>query len=174
MSDYKFDAEKAVENGVQYIKDWFETNANGYNAVVEISENADSFIVANLCVMALGKDKVIGVLMPNWNYDDTDNCYALCEQLDIRYITCSVECAVDDVINSVKIGMASDNFNFNIANKTIEDVTAYVRSSILHTVSENNHGVIITHNLPINTNTVSLNTLTSYESIEICKHLGLI
>ena len=44
---------------VQWIKDWFEKNGPGCNAVIGLSGGKDSTIVAALCVEALGKDRVI-------------------------------------------------------------------------------------------------------------------
>ena len=60
-----FDAEKAVEATVKWIRDWFEINGPGCNAIVGISGGKDSSIAAALCCEALGSDRVIGVLMPN-------------------------------------------------------------------------------------------------------------
>lgn len=51
----KFNA-KAVKDGVvSWIRQWFETNGNGCNAVVGISGGKDSSVVAALCVEALEK-----------------------------------------------------------------------------------------------------------------------
>ena len=41
---------------VEWIKEWFESNGQGCNAVIGISGGKDSSIVAALCVEALGKD----------------------------------------------------------------------------------------------------------------------
>ena len=62
-----FDAKKVKDQIVEWIRDWFEHNGPGCNAVIGISGGKDSSIVAALCVEALGKDRVIGVMMPN-NY----------------------------------------------------------------------------------------------------------
>lgn len=60
-----FDAKKVKDNIVFWIREWFEQNGKGCNAVIGISGGKDSSIVAALCVEALGKDRVIGVTMPN-------------------------------------------------------------------------------------------------------------
>ena len=59
-----FDALKVKNDCVQWIRDFFEENGKGCNAVLGISGGKDSSVVAALCVEALGKDRVIGVLMP--------------------------------------------------------------------------------------------------------------
>lgn len=60
-----FSAEKIKNECVKWIRDFFEENEKGCNAVLGISGGKDSSIVAALCVEALGKDRVIGVLTPN-------------------------------------------------------------------------------------------------------------
>ena len=44
-----FDAEKAVKATVGWIRDWFEVNGPGCNAIVGISGGKDSSIAAALC-----------------------------------------------------------------------------------------------------------------------------
>lgn len=59
-----FNAVETKDRLVQWIRDWFEINGKGCNAIVGISGGKDSSVVAALCVEALGKDRVIGVMMP--------------------------------------------------------------------------------------------------------------
>ena len=61
----EFNAKEVKDQVVQWIRDWFEENGKGCNAVLGVSGGKDSSIVAALCVEALGKDRVIGVTMPN-------------------------------------------------------------------------------------------------------------
>ena len=79
-----FDAEKVKNECVQWIRDFFEENGKGCNAVVGISGGKDSSIVAALCVEALGKDRVIGVLMPCGEQHDIDMAKLLVETLVYR------------------------------------------------------------------------------------------
>ena len=61
----QFDAAAEIDNIVAWIRDWFENNGPKANAVIGISGGKDSTIVATLLVKALGKDRVVGVMMPN-------------------------------------------------------------------------------------------------------------
>ena len=67
-----FDAEKIKDGCVAWIRDFFEENGKGCNAVVGISGGKDSSVTAALCAEALGKDRVIGVLMPDGEQSDID------------------------------------------------------------------------------------------------------
>ena len=79
-----FNAEKVKNQCVEWIRNFFEENGKGCNAVIGISGGKDSSVAAALCVEALGKDRVIGVLMPCGVQHDIDmstnswgggNCY---------------------------------------------------------------------------------------------------
>lgn len=59
-----FDAEKNRDNLVAWLKTWFDENGKDCKAVIGISGGKDSTVVAGLCVRALGKERVVGVLMP--------------------------------------------------------------------------------------------------------------
>ena len=65
-----FDAKKTKENIIEWIKNYFNENGPNSKAVIGISGGKDSSIVAALCVEALGKERVVGVLMPCGEQDD--------------------------------------------------------------------------------------------------------
>ena len=67
-----FDAVKVKDSCVQWIRDFFEENGKGCNAVIGISGGKDSSVVAALCVEALGKDRVLGVKMPEGKQHDIE------------------------------------------------------------------------------------------------------
>ena len=67
-----FDTAKVTRECVEWIKNFFEMNGQGCNAVVGISGGKDSSVTAALCVEALGKERVIGVLMPCGEQEDID------------------------------------------------------------------------------------------------------
>ncbi|MFR3452886.1 MAG: asparagine synthase-related protein [Coprococcus eutactus] len=79
-----FDVKKATNDCVQWIKDFFEKNGKDCMAVVGISGGKDSSVVAALCVEALGKDRVFGVLMPQGEQPDIDYSRMLVDHLGIN------------------------------------------------------------------------------------------
>ena len=96
-----FDAINVKDKCVLWIKEFFENNGKGCNAVVGISGGKDSSVVAALCVEALGQDHVIGVLMPQGVQPDIDAAYLLVNHLGIKYYEINIQNAVDDVLKSI-------------------------------------------------------------------------
>jgi len=87
---YKFDAHDAVSKCVDWIRNFFKENGPTCNAVLGISGGKDSSIVAALLVKALGKDRVIGVLMPNGTQSDIDDAYGICNELGIKHFVINI------------------------------------------------------------------------------------
>ena len=129
-----FQAQKTKEAAVQWIRDWFEVNGKGCNAVIGISGGKDSSIVAALCVEALGKDRVIGVLMPNGEQSDIDCSHMLVNHLGIRYYTCNIKQAVDGVLQSMT------DAGVEISTQTKINLPPRIRMSTLYAVSQSNNG----------------------------------
>ena len=78
-----FDAEKTKNDIVNWIREWFRENGDGCRAVIGISGGKDSSVVAALCAEALGKDRVLGVMMPRGEQFDIDVSRALIKHLGI-------------------------------------------------------------------------------------------
>ena len=128
-----FNAVEVKNRCVEWIKGFFEVNGKGCNAVVGISGGKDSSIVAALCVEALGKDRVIGVLMPNGEQSDISYSYFLCGNLGIKFVTVPIENAVNSVINAMKE-------NVDISDQTLINLPARIRMSTLYAVSQSMNG----------------------------------
>ena len=128
---YSFDAEKVKNECVQWIRDFFENNGPGCNAVVGISGGKDSSIVAALCVEALGKDRVIGVLMPNGEQADIDMAKLLVEHLGIKHYIINIKDAVEGVVK---------NIPFALSKQSRENLLPRIRMSTLYAVSQSHNG----------------------------------
>ena len=79
-----FDANQEIRKIIMWIQNWFMENGPTANAVIGISGGKDSTIVAKLLVDALGKDRVIGVMMPNGVQPDISDSERVIEFLDIK------------------------------------------------------------------------------------------
>ena len=98
----EFDAKEVKDKVVNWIRNWFNENGNDCCAVVGISGGKDSSIVAALCVEALGKDRVFGVLMPNGEQVDIDASYKLVNHLGIEYCTINIHSAIRVLKHEIK------------------------------------------------------------------------
>ena len=103
MVNVNFNAKKITDELINWIREYFEKNATPTTkAVVGISGGKDSSVVTNLCVRALGKERVVGVLMPQGEQHDIDVSLKLCEHLDIQHYSINIKNAVDSLYTEIK------------------------------------------------------------------------
>ncbi len=126
-----FDALKVKNECVEWIRDFFEKNGKGCNAVLGISGGKDSSIVAALCVEALGRDRVIGVLMPNGEQSDIDMAKLLVDHLGIKHYIINIKDAFDGAVNSIP---------FELSEQSRTNLAPRIRMSVLYAVSQSNNG----------------------------------
>ena len=131
-----FDVKKTTEACVQWIRDFFEENGKGCNAVVGISGGKDSSIAAALCVEALGRDRVIGVLMPQGVQHDIDMAYLLVDHLGIRRYEVNVKAAIDGIL-----GAFPDDLPFSEQSRV--NLPPRIRMATLYAVSQSLNGRVV-------------------------------
>ena len=129
-----FNAVEVKDKCVQWIRDFFDKNGNSCNAVVGISGGKDSSVVAALCVEALGRDRVIGVLMPNGEQNDIDMARKLVDFLDIMNFEVNIKEAVNGVLNSLPMN------GYDISEQTITNSPARIRMTTLYALSQSMNG----------------------------------
>lgn len=132
----EFDAKKVKNEIVEWIYDFFNKNGKNCNAIVGISGGKDSSVVAALCVEALGKDRVIGVLMPNHIQDDIEYSHMLCNHLGIKNYTVDVGIAIDDLLNNLHYRLV----DMEISEQTKVNLPARIRMATLYAVSQSCNG----------------------------------
>lgn len=175
-----FNASKVKEDLIQWIRNWFDANGDGCNAIIGISGGKDSSVCAALCVEALGKDRVIGVLMPNLKQDDIDDSYQLVNHLGIQSFTIPISVAVAGIHNQL------EHAGITVSEQSTINLPPRIRMSVLYAVSQSMNGrVINTCNLSEDWVGYStrygdsvgdmspLSCLTVQEVIAIGKELGL-
>lgn len=128
-----FDAKKVKNECVQWIRDFFEDNGPGCNAIVGISGGKDSSVVSALCVEALGKDRVIGVLMPNGVQHDIDCALKLVNHLGIKHYVVNIKAAVEGVLSSMPEGL-------ELTSQTAQNLPPRIRMATLYAVSQSSNG----------------------------------
>lgn len=122
-----FDALKVKNDCVEWIRQFFAENGPDCNAVLGISGGKDSSIVAALCVEALGKDRVIGVLMPNGEQTDIDMSYKLVKRLGIKHFVVNIRDAVEGIKHAIPMEL-SEQARINLPPR--------IRMSTLYAVSQ--------------------------------------
>lgn len=132
-----FNAKETKNKLIKWIRDWFEKNGSGCNAIIGISGGKDSSICAALCVEALGKERVIGVLMPNLKQDDIDDSYQLVSHLGIKHFTIPISVAVAGVHNQL------EHAGIQVSEQTTVNLPPRIRMSVLYAVAQSMNGRVI-------------------------------
>ena len=148
-----FNAEKVKIECVEWIRHWFNENGKDCNAVIGISGGKDSSVAAALCVEALGKDRVIGVLMPNHKQSDIDDSYKVVKHLGIMHTLVNVGGATDYISNSINMGMLTTfdeirRVDLQLSEQASINLPCRIRMATLYAVSQSINGrVACTDNL---------------------------
>lgn len=129
-----FNAEKIKNDCVEWIRDFFKENGPDCNAVIGISGGKDSSIAAALCVEALGKDSVIGVLMPCGEQHDIDMAYLLVNHLDIKHYVVNIKDAIEGLTKSIPL---------ELSNQSKVNLPPRIRMSTLYAVSQSCNGRVV-------------------------------
>lgn len=132
----KFNAKKVKDECVQWIKDWFAVNGPDCNAVIGISGGKDSTIAAALCVEALGKDKVIGVLMPNGHKQDKETKISIriAKYLGINYYLLDISDSINAINGSIRI---------QLSEQAKTNLPARVRMCTLYAIAQSVNGRVV-------------------------------
>ena len=144
MSNQVFDPVKEIENICTWIKNYFIENGPTSKAVLGISGGKDSTVAAMLLVKALGKERVVGVMMPQSVQKDIDDSRKVCDILGIESIEVDVGPACyalykaineffDNDIQIEKYPAVSTNTPSRIRMATLYAVATYVSGRVANT-----------------------------------------
>lgn len=132
---YEFDARKVKEQLVEWIRDFFERNGKDCKAVVAISGGKDSSVVAALCVQALGKDRVFGVLLPNGEQADIDASKLLVSHLGIDYAVVNIRDSYEGMLKELQEKLPAE-----VSKQTRTNLPARLRMAATYAVAQSMNG----------------------------------
>ncbi len=131
-----FDAVKVKDQCVEWIRKFFRENGPDCNAVLGISGGKDSSVAAALCVEALGRDRVIGVLMPQGKQHDIDMAYLLVDHLGIKHFEINVKETVDAIVSAFP-----EELGLSVQART--NLPPRIRMATLYAVSQSQNGRVV-------------------------------
>ncbi|MGN0354669.1 MAG: NAD(+) synthase [Muricoprocola sp.] len=91
---------------VQWIRDYFEKNGPKCDAVVGVSGGKDSSVTAALLAEALGKDRVVGVMMPNGVQSDISDSKEIISLLGIKSLTVNIKAGAEGLSGAINEALA--------------------------------------------------------------------
>lgn len=138
--------ENIYSNIIDRLKEFQERNhVNGY--VLGISGGKDSTVVAKLLVDAIGKENVLGVLMPNGKQKDIEDSKRVCELLDIDYtivnISDAYKCVIDEIqsiydsdLPNIHGGYTKNGKSLLISDKALTNIPPRIRMTVLYAIAQ--------------------------------------
>lgn len=134
---YTFDAEKTSADLVKWVADYFKNTASPETkAIIGISGGKDSSVAAAICVKALGKDRVIGIMMPQGIQPDIDYSKRVCEFLGIKTYTINVG-------DTVTVFMEEFKKHMEPSDQAIVNTPARIRMTMLYAVAATLGGRVV-------------------------------
>ena len=187
MSEYNFDVKKVTAEVIEWIQKWISENGNERTKVIiGVSGGKDSSVVSALMVKALGKDRVIGVMMPNGEQKDISDSQTLVSHLGIKNYTVNIAKAYEGIQSAfADAGVIQTNDSFSSIFKT--NTPARLRMTTLYGIGAQigNCRIVNTCNLSEDLVGYStfygdaagdfapINKLTTEEVVAIGDYLGL-
>ena len=130
--------EKTKNEIVQWIRDYFAANGPTCDAVIGISGGKDSSITAALLAEALGKDRVIGVMMPNGVQSDISDSQEIVDLLGIKNVTVNIKDGFDGLSSAINSALAeSDTVSVDtLSRDSIINMPPRLRMSTLYAIAQ--------------------------------------
>ena len=139
-----FDAEKKAEECIAWINHWFTNQSGGSKGlVIGISGGKDSTVVAALCAKAIGKEKVLGILMPNGIQSDIADARQVIKETGI----CAQVVNIDEAYKGI-VGGIRETIAVPLNREAMINIAPRVRMTVLYAVAQaHNYRVCGTSNL---------------------------
>ena len=132
----EFDVKKVHEGLVKWIRDWFDKNGKDCNAILGLSGGKDSTICAALLAEAIGKDKVIGVAMPD-NGQGLNGAYQIAGHLGIRFMTAPIG---ELTATFDKLWYDFGDVNYSWSKQSKQNIPPRLRMTMLYALAQTYNG----------------------------------
>ena len=136
---YVFNAEEEKKRIVEWIRDWFEENGKGCNAVLGLSGGKDSTICAALLAEALGKDRVIGVAMPDEG-QGLNEADEIAKHLGIRFMYAPIN-GITQGFNSMWYAFGDEDFKWSEQSR--QNIPPRIRMTMLYAIAQTFNGRVV-------------------------------
>jgi NAD+ synthase len=130
-----FNAEIETQRIINWIKEFFDKNGPDKNCIIGISGGKDSTIIAKLLVEALGKDRVIGVTMPNGIQIDIDDSKKIIDLLGIKSFNININNAYNGLLGELK--------DIEIKEDTKINLPPRLRMATLYAIAQSFNGFVV-------------------------------
>lgn len=131
------DPKQTKDELVKWIRDYFEKNGPKCDAVVGVSGGKDSSVVAALLTEALGKDRVVGVMMPNGIQSDISDSQEIISLLGIRNITVNIKDGVDGLSGAINKALSESSMETKeLSRDSMINMPPRLRMSTLYAVAQ--------------------------------------
>ncbi|MCR5128352.1 MAG: NAD(+) synthase [Lachnospiraceae bacterium] len=129
MDGYNFNAEAVRDRLITMIKE--HAQQYGFDKVVlGISGGKDSTVAAALCARALGKENVIGVMLPDKQQADIADSVKVCESVGIKNYTINIGEIHTALLSAVDAIPFSEESNTNVAPRLRMATLRYVAQAL--------------------------------------------
>lgn len=158
---YIFNAKKATDACIEWIQDWFNENGKGCNAVIGISGGKDSTVVAALCMKALGRDRVIGVMLPDGIQPDIADSREIIRNLGIHGVEYNIgdaSTAMVENLSVVKVLAGQLGLLEIPSRQARENLPPRLRMAALYMIAQNFNGRV-SNNCNLSENWIGYSTI---------------
>ena len=130
----ELDMKKVTEDLVVWIQNQL-ASTGGDKIILGISGGKDSSVVAALCAIAIGKENVYGVLMPDGFQQDIEYAHTLVDTIGINKINLNLEhvtSAFKDLLKQAE----DEKFSNKISKQTKLNLPPRVRMTLVHALAQ--------------------------------------
>ena len=123
---------------VQWIRDYMNENGKGCDVVVGVSGGKDSAVTAALCTEALGRDRVVAVLMPDGVQSDIADSEEVVSHLGVNSVTVNIHEGFHHLSSAVNEGLVEAGLSgvSRLSRDSLINMPPRLRMSTLYAIAQ--------------------------------------